>query len=229
MVFLFSLADKIGFSVCSQTPSRTLMMGDILLPLCGRTGGIYLGFIVSAVILFILFRKKESGLAPLHVYIIFCLLIMSTVLDWVLSKSGIYESSNNIRFITGFLAGSSMMAIVFPVFNSLYYKKPNGRLIFKRPIKSIIYFFVLILFIILTLFRFDFLSLFFYYLSAVAVLFTFYFVNLLVIFLIPLFANKAKKAISRYLVLPSIISLALTSLQLFIFFKMGEFFTYLGA
>ncbi|MGM0366386.1 MAG: DUF2085 domain-containing protein, partial [Actinomycetota bacterium] len=224
MVFIYSLANKIGSSVCHQIPSRTLVIGGIYLPLCGRTTGIYLGFLISAIILFFLF-SKENELAPLYVLIIFFLLIASTAIDWVLSHLGIYESSNNIRFITGFLAGSSITAIIFPVFNRQYYQRSDDLKIFKSPIKLIAYLLMLIFFIILTLLRLGFLSLFYYYLSAFSVIFTFYFVNLLMIILIPMFANKARRVISRYLILPSVISLALTSLELFVFFKLNVFFS----
>ncbi len=216
MAFVYLLANRIGSSVCHQIPSRTLVIGGIYLPLCGRTAGIYLGFLISAIILFFLF-SKDNGLAPLYVLIIFSLLIASTAIDWALSNLGIYESSNNIRFITGFLAGSSVMAIIFPVFNRQYYQRPEDLKIFKSPIKLIAYFLMLIFFIILTLLRLGFLSLFYYYLSAFSVIFTFYFVNLLVIILIPMFANKARRIISKYLILPSVISLTLTSLELFVF------------
>lgn len=136
---------------------------------------------------------------------------------------GVYESNNNIRFITGFLAGSSIMAIVFPVFNNQYYKKSNDIRIFKSPIKFIIYILIVVIFVAITLLRFSFLSYFYYYLSALSVVFTFYFVNLLMIILIPVFANKAYRVISRFLILPSIISIALTFLELFIFYRLHQF------
>ncbi len=223
MSFLYNLADKIGFSVCHQMPSRTIVIGGIYLPLAGRTSGIYIGFLISAIILFALFRKRENGLAPLYIMIIFCLFIFSTMFDWAASHLGLYESSNNIRFITGFLAGSSIMAIVFPVFNFQYYKESSKDRIFKNPVKFIIYFLVIALFITTTLLRFSFLSMFYYYLSAFSVFFTFFLVNLLMLLLIPVFANKAHRLISKFLIIPSIISFALTFIELFVSFKLHEF------
>jgi uncharacterized membrane protein len=224
MNFFYNLADKIGFAVCHQMPSRTIVMGGILLPLAGRTSGIYIGFLISAIVLFALFRKRENGLAPLYIILIFYLFIFSTMFDWAASHLGLYESSNNIRFITGFLAGSSIMAIIFPVFNFQYYKKSSSNRIFKKPVKFIIYFLILVLFITITLFRFSSLSMFYYYLSAFSVFFTFFLVNLLMLLLIPVFANKAQRLISRFLILPSIISFALTFIELFMSFKLHEIF-----
>ena len=223
MDIFFTLANKIGFAVCHQIPSRTFVIGGIYLPLCGRTSGIYIGFLISAITLFFLFRKKENGLPPSYILIIFCILIISTGADWALSHLGIYESSNNIRFITGFLAGSSLMAIVFPVFNKQYYRISNDVRIFKNPIRIIIYFLILAIFIIITLLRFNFLSYFYYYLAALSVVFTFYFINFIVIILIPFFANKAHRTISRFLILPSIISLTLVALELYVSYKLHQF------
>ncbi len=229
MSFLYNLADKIGFAVCHQMPSRTIVIGGIYLPLAGRTSGIYIGFLISAIVLFILFRKRENGLAPLYIMIIFYLFIFSTMFDWAASHLGLYESSNNIRFITGFLAGSSIMAIVFPVFNYQYYQKSSDERIFKNPVKFIIYFLIIVLFITITLLRFSFLSMFYYYLSAFSVFFTFFFVNLLMLLLIPVFANKAQRLISKFLIIPSIISFTLTFIELFVSFKLHEFLLSLRA
>jgi Ni/Fe-hydrogenase subunit HybB-like protein len=143
--------------------------------------------------------------------------------DWGASHLGLYESSNNIRFITGFLAGSSIMSIVFPVFNYQYYKQSSNARIFKSPKQLIVYFLIIAIFIAATLLRFSFLSLFYYYLSALSVFFTFFFINLLMLLLIPVFANRAHRLISRFLILPSIISLVLTFLELFISYKLHEF------
>lgn len=224
MNIFFLLANKIGFAVCHQIPSRTLVIGGIYMPLAGRTNGIYIGFLISAIILFVLYRKRENEWPPLYILIIFFILIISTGVDWALSHMGLYESSNSIRFITGFLAGSSIMAIVFPVFNNQYYKRSNDLKIFKNPKKIILYFLILVVFMIITLFRFSFLSYFYFYLSAFSVIFTFYFINFLMIILIPVFANKAHRIISRFLVFPSIISLILISLELFVSYKLHQFF-----
>ena len=114
------------------------------------------------------------------------------------------------------------MAIVFPVFNKQYYKISNNVKIFKNPKKIIIYLLILVIFIIITLLRFNFLSYFYYYLAALSVLFTFYFINFVMIILIPFFANKAHRTISRFLVLPSIISLALVAMELYVSYKLHQ-------
>ena len=152
----------IGFSVCHQLDSRSLIFGNIVSPLCSRCAGIYIGFLISAIILFLMFRKKQSEMPPLYVLIILAVFFLSTIIDGLASYFGLYMTNNIIRFSTGFLCGASIMAVLYPVFNFQYYKEPLKEKIFKRPFTFIIFVLSLIVFIIFTLFRFDFLGGFYY-------------------------------------------------------------------
>ena len=121
----------IGFSVCHQLDSRSLLFGNIVSPLCSRCAGIYIGFLISAIILFLMFRKKQSELPPLYVLIILAVFFLSTIIDGLASYLGLYMTNNIIRFSTGFLCGASIMAVLYPVFNYQYYKDPLKEKIFK--------------------------------------------------------------------------------------------------
>jgi len=217
------LIEKIGFSVCHQLPSRSLNIGNLYLPVCARCTGIYIGFLVSAVILFLMFRKKENDLPPAYITIILFLFILSTVINGVLSYFTPLSTSNNVRLVTGFLCGSSIMAIIYPIFTFQYYEESKDKRIFSRPIKFIIYLAILMIFIVVILARISFLGHFLYYLTAFSIIFTFYFVNLLIIFLIPPFSQRARNLLSKYLVLPSVISISLLTLELFLFYKFHQF------
>lgn len=215
--------EKIGYSVCHKLPQRTLTFGNIYLPVCSRCSGIYIGFLISAIILFIMFRKKESNLPPPYILVILIIFIFSTIVDGALSYTGILITNNIIRFITGFLCGSSFASIIYPVFVYQYYQKPKEIKIFNNLIKFIIYLLILLSFITLTLSRIELLGFFFYYLSAFSIIFTFYFINLIIILLIPPFSQKAKKFISKYLILPSIISLFLSSVEFLLSYRLSHF------
>jgi len=216
------LIEKIGFSVCHQLPAKSLNIGGIYLPICARCSGIYIGFFIAALILFIMFRKKESNLPPIYILVILCLFIFSTVVDGILSYFGHFETNNNIRFITGFLCGSSIMAIIYPVFVYQYYKKPKDKRIFTSPVKFIIYILLLTVFIVIALFRIRFLGYFFYYLASFSIIFTFYFINLVMIFIIPSFSQKATKLFTKYLFFPSLLSFLLLSLELYLSYKFHQ-------
>jgi uncharacterized membrane protein len=211
-----SLIKIIGFSVCHQLPSRSLVIDNIILPICSRCSGIYTGFFITAVILFIIYRKKESDLPPLYILIILSLFFLSNIIDGIASNFGLYNTNNNLRFITGFLCGSSIIIITYPIFVFQYYKESKKEKFFKRPSKLIIYLLLAMTFITITLLRLNFLGHFYYYLVTFSVLFTFYFINLVIVLLIPLFSQKAYRLASKHLILPSIIAIALSLIELLV-------------
>jgi len=217
------LIDNLGASVCHQIPERSLKMGGLILPVCSRCCGIYIGFFVCAVFMFLVFRKKESELPPLYILIILIIFILSTVIDGLLSYFSIIETNNIARFITGFLSGSSTMAIIYPIFNYQYYRNSYNIRIFASPLKFIFFIAVNALVILITLLQIGFLNYFYYYLSAVSIIFVFYFVNLIMILLIPVFSRKAPKLFSKYLALPTILALIMSLLELFASYKLHMF------
>ncbi len=216
----------IGFSVCHQLDSRSLIFGNIVSPICSRCAGIYIGFLIAAIILFLMFRKKQSDLPPVYVLVILAVFFLSTVIDGLASYLGLYMTNNIIRFATGFLCGASIMAVIYPVFNFQYYKNPLKEKVFKRPFTFIIFVLSLIAFIILTLFQLDFLGSFYYYLSSLSVVFTFFFVSLVMVYLVPFFSQKADRFFTKYLIIPIILALVLTVVELFVAYKLHEFTNY---
>ena len=220
--WLLKLCYILGSSVCHQLPERSLEAGNVTVPVCARCEGIYTGFLFAALILFIMFRKKESDLPPLYIIIILCLFVLSTIIDGVLSYFSIMSTNNFSRLITGYLSGVSAMTIIFPIFNYQYYKKSREIRIFSRPWQFILFLAINSAIIAAALSGVNFLGYIFFYASTVAVIFTFYFVNLIIIFLIPYFARKAERLLSKYLIIPTIIALSLTALELFISYKLHQ-------
>lgn len=213
---------SIGFSVCHQLPTRSFHFGDIIIPICSRCTGIYIGFFISAVILFILFRKKENGLPPPYILFILIVFFLSTIIDGAGSYLGLYETNNIIRFVTGFICGASIMVILYPVFIFQYYQNSKKDKIFKNPYKFVIFIIILAVFAVLTLFRIKFLGSFYYYLSIFSVIFTFYAINLIMVLLVPFFSQKASRLGSKHLILPSAISVVLLSIEIFVAYKLHQ-------
>lgn len=221
--WLLKLCYILGSSVCHQLPERSLEAGNLSVPVCARCEGIYIGFLFTAIILFIMFRKKESELPPLYIIIILCLFVLSTIIDGALSYFSIINSNNFSRLITGYLSGIAAMTIIFPIFNYQYYKKTKEIRIFSRPWQFILFLAINGAIIAAALSGVNFLDHIFFYSSAIAVILTFYFVNLIIIFLIPYFSRKASRLFSKYLLIPSLIAMSLTALELFISFKFHQF------
>jgi uncharacterized membrane protein len=212
----------VGFSVCHQLDSRSLIFGETVTPLCSRCAGIYMGFVVAAVILFIMFRKKQSELPPLYIMIILAVFFISTIVDGLASYLGLYETNNILRFTSGILCGAAIITVLYPVFNFQYYRKPAKERIFIRPFTFLVFCLILAAFIVFSLLRPSWLGSFYYYFSGISVILTFFFVSLTMMFLIPGFSQKADRLFTRHLIVPSVLALLLTALELFIAYGMHQ-------
>ena len=180
-----------GASVCHQLPERSFYAGILKIPLCARCEGIYAGFFLSSIFLFAMYRRKESDLPPLYIIIIFTGFVLSTVIDGTLSFFSVIGTNNIARLVTGYLAGSAAAAIIFPVFNYNYYTEPQPKKIFSKPWQFAVFLAITLLFILAGLSGFKVFNYFYFSISIISEIFTFYFVNLVLILLVPFFMKKA--------------------------------------
>jgi len=222
-IWFSKFINLVGASVCHQLPERSFGAGSMVIPVCARCEGIYIGFFVSAVFLFLMFRRKESDLPRVYIMIILCLFIISTVIDGGLSYLGAIKTNNTLRYLTGFLSGTGSMAIVYPVFNFQYYREPGCVRVFNRTWQFLVFLAVNAAFILAGLAGSRAINFVFYFVAFISVIFTFYFINLLMLVLIPFFAKKASFLFSRHLILPSVMSLALTALELYLSYRFHLF------
>jgi uncharacterized membrane protein len=169
-----------------------------------------------------MFRSRQSELPPLYVIIILAVFFLSTLIDGLASYLGLYITNNVLRFSSGVLCGAAIMAVLYPVFNFQYYRQPARERIFRRPWTFILFVLMLAAFIVLSLFQFEFMGHFYYYLSGISVIFTFFFVSLVMILLIPGFSQKAGRLFTRYLILPSLLAVVLAAVELFIAYKFHQ-------
>ncbi|MHB1346235.1 MAG: DUF2085 domain-containing protein [Candidatus Humimicrobiaceae bacterium] len=223
MISILKFIDQIGFSVCHQLPQRTLLFGNLLMPVCSRCSGIYIGFLFTMVFLFILFRKRESELPPVYVIVIAIVFILSSIIDGLLSYLGVYITNNILRLITGYMFGAGISIIIYPVFVYQYFKDTQKKKIFQNY-RQFIYF--IIISVILSLVQIlgpYWFGTFFYYLNGFSVIFTFYFSNLTLLLLIPYFSQKAARLFSRHFIFPSVIALAASFLELFLSYRLHIF------
>lgn len=118
------ILQKIGYAVCHQLPERSIFIDNMQLPVCARCSGIYTGSLVS--ILFILFSsKRKSNVIPrMYIALIFLFFMFVMVADGLGSYTNLYRTTNDIRFITGFLCGMSFPFFLYPILiDNLFEKK----------------------------------------------------------------------------------------------------------
>lgn len=120
----------IGFAVCHQLPERTLVAAGSLLPVCARDTGIYLGFLVGLVLIAALEGEHPREM-PSWPILVLCVGFVG-VMGWdgVTSYAGLRQTTNDIRLITGLLAGFAMPPVVLGMLNyQLWGESAPGRVL----------------------------------------------------------------------------------------------------
>jgi len=99
---------NIGFAICHQLPERSFFYGGMQMPVCARDMGTYIGFIVVLAYWLIGRRYMRAGRPDVYVLAVAAIGCSLYTLDAILSYTGLIETSNTIRLMTGLLMGSSL-------------------------------------------------------------------------------------------------------------------------
>ncbi|HEX9990157.1 MAG TPA: DUF2085 domain-containing protein [Chloroflexia bacterium] len=124
--------DGMGFGVCHQIHSHSFTIGGHQMPLCARCTGMYLGVLATLLLLATL-RRRASRLPVRGIMAALAVFFGAMAFDGLNSTlqtfgSGLWDTTNLIRIVTGGLSGISMAAIFYPVFNiSLWHRDATSR------------------------------------------------------------------------------------------------------
>ncbi len=121
MPFPWNVIYIIGDVMCHQRSDRSFFINGNQMPFCARCTGIWLGFAVGfGIYLAFNFRIKEKHLWIMLVF------IAPLFVDGIGQLLGFWESTNLIRIVTGFLAGSISSIFLSFMITELYRsKKPS--------------------------------------------------------------------------------------------------------
>ncbi len=121
----------LGFGLCHQLPARSFFGGGVQVPVCARDTGIYVGFVLSLLVLAALDRgRHRSDLPRIGVLVIGGAMVAVMAWDGVTSYAGLRGTTNDIRLATGLLAGWALPLVVAPLVNSqLWVRSDPGRVI----------------------------------------------------------------------------------------------------
>ena len=118
----------IGYSVCHQTPSHSLKIGNQTFPLCSRCLGLYLGNIIGLLVLFK--QGKKSGIPAKKYMAIYAFFVIAWLVDGgnsylngLLGHAPLYPPNNTLRLITGLGMGLSMSTAIVILFNLVTWQK----------------------------------------------------------------------------------------------------------
>jgi uncharacterized membrane protein len=100
-----------GHGFCHQYPERSFEVSGLYFSVCARDTGIYLGLVFTVAVIYIFYLRnqtKPGALSPAWVLVVCVILILPMALDGTTSYLGLRESSNLLRYITGYLCGTSI-------------------------------------------------------------------------------------------------------------------------
>ncbi|HEX9907889.1 MAG TPA: DUF2085 domain-containing protein [Thermoplasmata archaeon] len=134
MTDVWSVLMFLGSSVCHQLPERSYFLGDLQMPLCARCTGIHLGLLVSATFLMMGPFRFRSGLPTVKQMIVLGAFMSMFFIDAGLSYSGISESTNLRRTVSGLMFGVLLPFLFVPLLNLLVFPKRDDRRILETPL-----------------------------------------------------------------------------------------------
>ena len=156
MVYVMNILNIIFSFLCHQNPARSFFIDEMLLPLCQRCTGLYVGMGISFIWLLIN-RYDKKGLLPRSViYInIACILIMG-IFGYHLLDPG-----PGWRLWSGLIFGNAVVFLVLPASSVICHQ---GNMLNSYTTSSRIHFYILFVFLNTIPLWFPMQSVYFYYL-----------------------------------------------------------------
>ncbi|ENN96087.1 hypothetical protein J422_04438 [Methanocaldococcus villosus KIN24-T80] len=103
-------------TICHQLPSRSYFIFGHKMAVCARCFGIYTGVLIGMIVYpFIKINKLPKY------YLIIALTPMA--IDGITQIIGLRESFNELRFITGFIAGFTIVFYILPIVLTKFHKR----------------------------------------------------------------------------------------------------------
>jgi uncharacterized membrane protein len=131
--------DFFGHGFCHQIRERSLEAGGLYFSACARDTGLYLGLAVTVLIICLLYRRRgvgrlrPSGLPPLPVVLIAIILVLPMAVDGVSSYLYLRQTSNLLRFFTGYGAGMGVGLVAAAAVLEMFGNSSDNERVLARP------------------------------------------------------------------------------------------------
>lgn len=120
----------IGLTECHQMVERTLTFDEKLLFICCRCSGVYTGYFISYFFIWFSGKRNARGFPPGKVILLGSVLSLLMFVDVGTAFFELRTGSNDIRVITGLLAGFSFTFLAIPLVNRLSFDRiDNNRVL----------------------------------------------------------------------------------------------------
>lgn len=134
---IIRIYNLIGSMICHQLDERTISASGIMLPVCARDTGIYLGILTGIIFASVTRRWKSDSQPQILMVLVLCILMIPMMFDGIGSYLGFFKSSNTARLLTGAFFGMSLIMFLLPVANYKITGSNNTRLL-KTPFELLI-------------------------------------------------------------------------------------------
>jgi uncharacterized membrane protein len=131
-----------GHGFCHQIPARSFEAGGLVFSVCARDTGIYLGIfcaLIAATVLYARSADKPAELPPTPFLIVLAACILPMAFDGASSYLGLRPTTNEIRYITGFLTGAAVGSVLAPLLFALRRDAAPHKRIFAKPREAILH------------------------------------------------------------------------------------------
>jgi uncharacterized membrane protein len=206
----------LAFGLCHQLPERSFFAvgGLHQVPVCSRDEGIYMGFVLSYLVIVAFARGRRPSESPARWLIGVGLLFIALMgLDGLTSYAGLRTTTNEIRLATGIGAGYAIALFLVPMLNAELWAGPGrarpldgpwweaGLWLLSMPVLWAVVYWLL-----------PWLGLGYPLIVTVAILATFTLVNLVLVALLWPYDRRAVRL--RDTMLPAVLGLVLTFAEL---------------
>jgi len=124
---------ELGFAICHQLPERMLAFGDRVLFVCSRDTGLFVSFFSLILVLSLLRGRERAGMPPLPILVVAAAGILFLAWDGLTSYLGLRETTNTLRFLTGFTAGAGLAFPVAALLNGTVFGGDRSLKVASRP------------------------------------------------------------------------------------------------
>ena len=123
----------LGSTVCHQLAERSYFYGDVQMPLCARCIGIHFGFVLSAAFLLLGPKRLASKLPSTKQLVVLGAIMLFYFLDAGLSYSGVSQSDNLRRTLSGLSLGVPLPFVLVSIFGLLTRSHAPHIGVFDKP------------------------------------------------------------------------------------------------
>lgn len=209
---LSSFLRWLGFGLCHQLPERSFFGGGIQAPVCARDTGIYVGFVISFVVILVLHRGERPSKFPrLWAWAFFGACVAFMGWDGITSYAGLRPSTNLLRLVTGMGTGFSAAALIVPMLNDVLWNVPGHGRLFEPPLRFVLWVGSLFASTVFLWFVGPAVGVLYPLGIAASILATLTLINLVIVGMLPAFDRRATAMAS--LVLPTTIALLLAFVE----------------